>query len=43
MKFKGRLLKGSKIQLPLHVKRELDLADRDFVDVDIVKSIDESD
>jgi hypothetical protein len=42
MKFKGRLLKGSKIQVPLHVKRELELADRDFVDIDIVKSMDES-
>jgi hypothetical protein len=41
VKFKARLMKGSKIQVPLHVKRELELKDKDFVSIDIAKSIDD--
>jgi len=41
MKFRTKLSKGAKVQLPLHLKRKLDLSDGDFITVDVSKLVEE--
>jgi bifunctional DNA-binding transcriptional regulator/antitoxin component of YhaV-PrlF toxin-antitoxin module len=41
MKFRTKLSKGAKVQIPLHIKRELGIQDGDFVVVEVAKFLDE--